>query len=353
MSGSIPTHSKNSHGQGFKGLVLAAGYGSRMAPLTEVTPKPLLPFFTSTIIEFALMKLEPVSSALTVNSYHLKERMISYFEQFHRHKIKDHSYQLFLEDELLGTGGTIASLKDWLGDDDLIVYNSDIYSDVNMQAVIDHHRREQAAATMVLLPKPIAGKTVIYRNDNGILAIGGEPPRQGTQGAHGAVHTAHQTSEHLFTGIHILSNRFVKTMPDTKPYQVVDQYRDYLDQNEKIAGFIYDGPWYDIGEPHHFFQAIEQLTTTYSDQLTAVLAQLKATGRVRHPYTKSAGGKRQGEQENVYCFGEQPAGLGGETASHCVFLGGNTPITPGAHYAHALYLADKILPFSPIRSTSP
>lgn len=336
------------HQNGFKGLVLAAGYGSRMAPLTTVTPKPLLPFFTSTIIEFALHKLEPVSSSLTVNCYHLKERMTCYFEQYHGDKISDQRIQLFMEDELLGTGGTIASLKEWLGDDDLIVYNSDIYSNVNMQAVIDHHQREQAAATMVLLPQPIAGKTVIYRNDNGIMAIGGEPPKQPNQPGHEGGHGGGIMSEHLFTGIHILSNRFVKTMPDVKPYQVVDQYKDFLASGEKIAGYIYDGPWYDIGEPHHFFQAIEQLTTTHSDQLSAVLSELKAAGRMRHPYTKSAGGKRQGEQERVYCFGEQPKSLDSAEASHCVFLGGNTVIDPGSQYGNALYLADKVLPFKPI-----
>lgn len=343
-----PTSSATPTPKGFKGLVLAAGYGSRMAPLTEVTPKPLLPFFTSTIIEFALDKLEPYCAGLTVNSFHLKERMISYFEQYHGEKIKDQRIQLFLEDELLGTGGTIASLKDWLGDDDLIVYNSDIYSNVNMQAVIDHHRRDQAAATMVLLPRPIAGKTVIYRNDNGIMAIGGQPPVHSDQAGHSGDQVGDQVGEHLFTGIHILSNRFVKTMPDIKPYQVVDQYKDYLGQKEKIAGYIYAGPWYDIGEPQHFFQAIEQLTTTYKDQLSATLAALKASGRMRHPYTKSAGGQRQGEQQKVYCFGEQPAGLAGETASHCVFLGGNTPIAAGTRYGNALYLADKVLPFTPI-----
>lgn len=333
--------------QGFKGLVLAAGYGSRMKPLTEVTPKPLLPFFTSTIIEFALHKLEPVSSALTINSYHLKERMIAYFDQFYGDKVASQAFQIFLEDDLLGTGGTIASLKDWLGDDDLIVYNSDIYSNVNMQDVIDHHLREQAAATMVLLPAPIAGKTIIYRNDSGILAIGGDRPTPTHEAGHGAGHGAGHIGEHLFTGIHILSNRFVKEMPDVKPYQVVDQYKDFLGKKEKIAGYIYDGPWFDIGEPHHYFEAIEQLTTTYQAELASTLAELKAAGRARHPYTKSKGGKRQGEQDKVYCFGETPSGLSGRDASECVFLGGNTPLEPNASYSRALYLADRVLPFTP------
>lgn len=334
--------------KGYKGLVLAAGYGSRMRPLTDVTPKPLLPFFTSTIVEFALMRLEPVSSGVTVNCFHLKERMIDYFDRFHG----DKGFNLFLEEQLLGTGGTIASLKDWLGDDDLIIYNSDIYSTVTMQDVIRHHEREQAAATMVLLPEPIAGKTVIYRNHSGIMAIGGEPPHPSHRTDHNSGLSSDQITNHLFTGIHILSNRFVKEMPDTKPYQVVDQYQSFLKKGEKIAGYIYDGPWFDIGEPHHYFEAIEQLTTTYKEPFAEVLAQIKASGRERHAYSlrRTEGGQRQGDKQRVYCFGEEPAGLEGATAHDCVFMGGNTPVAPGGSYSNALYLDDKVLPFSSKKS---
>lgn len=283
----------------YKALVLAAGHGSRMRPITNKIPKPLLPFFNSTIIEFALNRVEPFASRVIINCHHLKEKMHSYFEEHHNGK-----YTLFDEETLLGTGGTIGDIKKIIGDSDLIIYNSDVFSNVNIQSVIDQHVTSQCIATMVLLPSSQPDKTAIYCNNGQIIGIGN---KSGT----------HNVTSHLFTGIHILSNQFVKEIPDTRPFQVVDQYNHYIRKKEKIGAYIHEGPWFDIGEPKAFFEAVKELSSTYEKELIEILNSMNQNNRMR--YESSI--ENYQSTKNIFNFSNRTLSNLGNSIEDCVFLG--------------------------------
>lgn len=315
----------------FKGLVLAAGHGSRMKPLTSKTPKPLLPFFNSNIIEFALNKIDSACNETFINCYHLKEKMVSYFDQHHPQR-----YTLYLENELLGTGGTIGNLKNSLKDDGLIIYNSDIFSDVNIDHVVSSHVSSGCLATMVLLDQANPNKTKLYCENNRIMSIGEEPIQQ-------------NVTSHMFTGIHILSNEFIKSIPEDRPFQIVDHYKSYLAKKAPINAYFYDGPWFDIGEPQDYYMAAKELVTSFKPLLDNTLNAIDNDGRSRFwpsnvdnkPMDSSVFVDNRG---NFYFTNTKP----NEESSdfkNCVILGDDAQIEQLKGQENRLIYSDQVLDF--------
>ncbi|MDD4857104.1 MAG: NDP-sugar synthase [Candidatus Krumholzibacteria bacterium] len=159
------------------GVILAAGHGERMLPITEKIPKPLLPILGTPLLEVLVRKLlRQGASEIHCNLFHLSARIEEFAAgrgwplRFHR------------EEELLGTGGGIGNMAADIGGSDVILlHNGDALSDIEYRGAISLHRERGALVTMVLVP---AGPTanVAVGADGAIVAIGAAtPPHSGVR----------------------------------------------------------------------------------------------------------------------------------------------------------------------------
>ena len=133
-------------------IILAAGYGSRLAPITNLIPKPLVPVGDRTLLENILISLDSANVAeFAINSYHLG----SMLESAVKASAWSNRVSLFPETEILGTGGPLINAKELLSDcDAFILHNGDIFTDLDFSKLIEHHRESKSDVTMVMIDGP-------------------------------------------------------------------------------------------------------------------------------------------------------------------------------------------------------
>jgi len=133
-------------------MVLAAGLGTRMRPLTEHTPKPLLPICNQPLLEIILSRLTAAGvGRIAVNTHYLSDRLAAWIRQSRWAE----QVKLFHEPEILGTGGPLVNARTILQEHDcFILHNGDILCNVDLDGMVAQHRRCHAAVTMLTLDGP-------------------------------------------------------------------------------------------------------------------------------------------------------------------------------------------------------
>ncbi|MDD5043072.1 MAG: nucleotidyltransferase family protein [Patescibacteria group bacterium] len=231
-------------------IVLAAGRGERLRPLTEKIPKPLLPVNGQPLIYYSLKLLKNASiTDVIINLYYLGDLI--------KRELGDGS-QLGMcivyskEEEILDTGGGIKQAAE-IGKikDTFVVINSDILADIDLRRVVDFHRQKKALATMVLrkndsdkqYPKILVDKESRVRD---IKEISGYTD---------------EAEEYMFTGIHVLEPQVLDYLKK-EPASVIDTaYFGMLREGRPIYGFIHDGFWADLGTPEDYERVKETVET--------------------------------------------------------------------------------------------
>lgn len=136
----------------FHAIILAAGYGSRLSPLTDQIPKPLLPIAGKPMLIRILEKLkEAGADRIAVNTHHLAEQV----ERCIRESEFADSVTVYNEPEILGTGGPLVNAKELLADGEcFLLHNCDAVTDFDLSALIREHCQSGATATMALIDGP-------------------------------------------------------------------------------------------------------------------------------------------------------------------------------------------------------
>lgn len=226
-----------------KALMLAAGYGTRLKPLTEHIPKPLTLFMGRPILDIVFDQIKGAGIIdIAVNTHHLPDVI-----KQHSQVYKQAGMNLVIshEEEILGTGGCVNPLRAWLGDDSLLIYNGDIVSSVDLTKFVDKFQSSKALAAMVLIPHK-EGTTPVYCHHDRVVAIGGESPEPAA-------------NAQTFSGIHILSKAFVDEMPTSGFFSVIDTYKKLILAGKPILAFQHEGFWADLGIPKDYLEAHREL----------------------------------------------------------------------------------------------
>ena len=136
-------------------MVLAAGLGTRLLPLTNVIPKPLVPIANRPLLEytFALLAGAGVREAL-VNTHHLPDIFEERLRELDSSGLALHVSR---ERRILGTAGGLKKAEGFLGAATFLLLNGDFLVDIDLRQVLDFHQKQGAAATMVLIPDAAAG----------------------------------------------------------------------------------------------------------------------------------------------------------------------------------------------------
>lgn len=221
-----------------KAMILAAGLGTRLRPLTYETPKPLLPLGEMHLIDYPLQLLKRGGiKEVVINLHHLGERIREYVGDGSRYGF-DVSYSE--EPNILGTGGGIKKALESFGDGPFVVVNSDALIDVDLGDVTKHHHESGAAATMVLKP---LGPDDTYQ----AVSIDGN----------GFVTGFDNKGKHFYVGLQIVTKEFLNILPPsgTESCLITNGYKPFIENGGKVASFIYDGYFNDVGTMKRYEQA--------------------------------------------------------------------------------------------------
>lgn len=266
-----------------KGFILAAGEGRRMQPFTLETPKPLLPFFHTTPLDLAVEKLSRVGvDQIYINVSHLKQKVQSHLNIRGNALVKT-----LQENRLLGTGGAFIPVIDEILEDEVLVHNSDIVSNIDLTIFVEHHKAYNNDATMLVLKNPDPKEPKVFCLDDQILSIG----------------TDHGTGNQLGYGygcVQVFGPRFTQLFRKYQaPFSIIDVYREAISLGLRIGYYPYTDFWADLGTPSRYwnthkivlnslsegFSMLSQVTLTEVDRLTQMYKLIKPS--TNHPdYTE-------------------------------------------------------------------
>ena len=230
-----------------KALILAAGLGIRFRPITLRKPKPLIPFFDQPLLRLIANKITSAGiNEIAINTHYLADQIHQEASLWRAVAAPRISY----EPEILGTGGAIPPLDSWRGGSSLLIYNSDIICDVDLNAVVDMHNKSGAAATIVV-------RSGTPRTANPIVTLTGELIAvPGTAVRHQKIQLLRgQHARRDFTGIHIVSNKLIHSISPGCISDIWSAYAEVMRQGERVAVFEHAGIWEDIGTPAFYFSA--------------------------------------------------------------------------------------------------
>jgi mannose-1-phosphate guanylyltransferase len=238
-----------------KAMVLAAGQGTRLHPLTEHTPKALVPVAGRPMIEYSLFLLKRYGIRdIIINLHHLGDQIESYLGDG-----KQWGLQITYskEPELLDTGGGLLKAKPFLQDGTFIVINTDVLIDLALSDLLAFHEKNRAVATLVLRPDPLADQF-------GSMEIDGDGRiRRFLQTWTAATELSVPTTELMFTGVQVLEPRVFDYMaPDDTPRKfstTKDTYPRMLLHQERLFGFRFGGFWQDVGTTSRIKEAEDSL----------------------------------------------------------------------------------------------
>lgn len=230
-------------------MILAAGLGTRLRPLTNATPKALLLVHGQPLIVYSMQLLKKYGiTEVLVNLHHLGQLIQEELGDGRKFGMRiNYSW----EPSVLGTGGGIKKGESFFQGEVFFVLNSDILIDLNLKDLFRFHRKKRGFATMVVRHRePDSPYTPISMGrDNRILKIGEARVK-------GAARTV------LYTGAQVLEPDFLKKLPPDQESCIIRQgYQPALAAGEKIYGYLYDGYWNDLGTLERLRQAEKDLSS--------------------------------------------------------------------------------------------
>ncbi len=233
-----------------KAMILTAGLGTRLRPLTDTIPKPLLPVGGTPLVLWNLLLLRANGiQEVMINLHYLGSMIEERLGDGSRWNMRiTYSY----EPELLGTGGGLKIAEWFFERQPFLVMNGDTLIDLDIPALLDFHHSQGGIATLVLRDDPQAVQWGAVESDaqDRLLRING-------QGVEESVSKSSVISR-MFAGVHILHPSILDDAPTGKPFSIIDSYTRALAGGSRLLGFVHAGYWSDIG-------TVERYTQTQAD----------------------------------------------------------------------------------------
>lgn len=210
-----------------KGMILAAGFGTRLKPITDEMPKALVEAGERPVIEYSIALLVKGGiKNIVINLHHLGDQIENYLGDGSEYGAK---FVYSKEEKILGTAGGIKRALPLLGKQPFVVVNGDIITDLNLQNVIRRHFESESDATMVLRPL-VKGETYTpIKEEGGYIKEFG-------------------SGNLMFTGVQIVDPKiFDRIEKDKYSNTVTDIYVPMLKERRSVSAYIHEGYWTEIG----------------------------------------------------------------------------------------------------------
>ena len=234
-----------------KGFILAAGFGTRLWPLTEDRTKPAIPFLNRPLITYSVEYLARFGiRELIVNLHHQPDSIRLALGDGSRFGV---GIRYSFEEEILGTSGALDRMREALIDDDFVVVNGKIITDIDLLKAIDAHRRRKAIATLVLRENTARERFSVVETDADgcIRRFAGMPePLDASAAAESG------SAPLMFTGIQVLSPRIFEYVPrNCFSHSTNDVYPRAIAAGEAVYGHVASGPWFEMSTLSRYFEA--------------------------------------------------------------------------------------------------
>ncbi len=237
-----------------KALILAAGLGTRLRPLTEKNPKALIKVGSLTLLERAVFYLQKNGiKDMAINVHYLAPQIVGFIAKNPQLNIKF----IFEEKEILETGGAIKNAESFLKDSEpFVVFNVDVLTNANLNLALAFHKKNQALATLLVNNRNTARPFLVDASGN----LAGHFDKKNNLKR--IVLKKYQTPlrEVGFMGIHIISPKIFELMPEDNCFSVVDLYLGLLAKGYLINVFEFNKAyWQDVGTVERWQQAENDL----------------------------------------------------------------------------------------------
>jgi NDP-sugar pyrophosphorylase family protein len=241
-----------------KAMILAAGLGTRLRPLTDDRPKALVTVAGRTLLEITLARLRGFGvSEVIVNTHHYAEMIVDYLKANHSFGMR---IEVSHEEALLDTGGGLKKAAHFFLEDDdsrgepFIVHNVDVISNIDLGRMMQFHTEQNALATLAVQDRETS--RYLLFDEHGQLC-GRRAGRDAETEWARPVREAHALA---FSGIHVVSPRLFAEMQEEGAFSIIATYLHLAAQGEKIAAFRADDSyWRDLGRPENVMQAAHDL----------------------------------------------------------------------------------------------
>jgi NDP-sugar pyrophosphorylase family protein len=232
-------------------MILAAGLGTRLKPITEEKPKALVEINGKTLLEITIRKLiNNDFRKIIINVHHFADKVKEFL-----HK-NTFAADIIISDEtnlLLDTGGGIKHAQKFFDDSPILVYNVDIISNLNLKEFYQFHLSDDALASLVVSNRD-SNRYLLF-NDNNILC-GWQDIKKDQKII---ARDEPDLKQFAFNGIHILNPRIIKLFPQEKVFSVVKAYLKIAETDDIHAYINNDIKWIDVGKLDSLQKAEELL----------------------------------------------------------------------------------------------
>ena len=236
-----------------QGMILAAGFGTRLAPYTDNCPKALIPLNGRPLLGYIIDKY--IAAGITnivINAHYLSEQIIDFVENNNF----DADIKIVVEKDILGTGGGIFNMLEYITDDNFFVYNVDVISSIDLPSLMEYHKQNNPLVTMVMQDRETFNQVVIDKNKNfcGLKYIK-------TNKEIIAKQPIEPYRLLAFSGIHVINKKILKYKSTDKEFSIIGTYLDAVKNNEIILSYQPDIYWKDVGTIEKLREAEVYLNT--------------------------------------------------------------------------------------------
>lgn len=226
-----------------KAIILAAGLGTRLKPITDNIPKALVEINNKTLLELAVLRLINFGiKDIVINVHHFADKVVQYLKEKNNFGVN-----IFISDErelLLDSGGGIKKAAEFLnGSSPFLVYNVDIISNIDLNKMLEEHKSSDRIATLAVRKRD-SSRYFLFDDENRLH--GWQNIKTNEIKPHGV--EIDKLKRLAFSGIHIIDPKIFKLMPDGEVFSIVDVYLS-IAKSEKIIAYKHDEDfWLDVGK---------------------------------------------------------------------------------------------------------
>lgn len=227
-----------------RAIIIAGGLGTRLRPLTYEIPKPIIPMANKPFVfhQIELLKKFGITEII-LNLHYLSDNIKNLFAE-----LKDIGVKIYysIEKEPLGTAGAVKNAEQFFDKGPMVVFNGDILTDINLEKLIDYHKKKKATVTLALkeVPDPTSYGLVITDKNGKVQRFMEKPSWDQV------------TAKTINAGVYVVDPKIFKKVPAGKPFSFERQlYPLLLEEGAGIFGHVTDAYWMDIGDPSKYLQA--------------------------------------------------------------------------------------------------
>ncbi len=256
-----------------RAMILSAGYGTRLWPLTEDRTKPAIPILGKPLVGYVAEYLSRYGcDEIVVNLHHRPESVRRALGDGSRFGVRLHYVE---EPEILGTGGGIENARALLEGESFIAVNGKIITDIDLNAALETHRRAQALATLVVLPNLSCERFSMVKAKDGMLqGFGGMPIKDDFVGKEPPL---------MFTGIQILEPAIFDYIPrGVFSHSTTDVYPQAVAKGEPLAVHVAQGNWFELSTIQRYLDiSLQLLSETGADISTGDGCSISMSAKVK------------------------------------------------------------------------